>query len=72
MNPGSRNLLRPERRVRDLPRLLEHQVALLRAVEQGEMHAAAVDAEAIEEAIGVCGCQVGGSPQGQPIDELDC
>lgn len=40
MNPGSRNLLRPERRVRDLPRLLEHQVAVPEpvVVAGGEKH----------------------------------
>ena len=70
-DPARIELGRVEGGMRPLARLLPGQRRPLRGVGEGQMHATAIDAEAVEEAIGVRGSAVGGAPESQAVVELD-
>ena len=67
---GRRQLGGVERRVRRLARLLPRQGRALRRMGEGDVHAAAVDAEPLEQVVRVGRRAVRGPPQGQPVVEL--
>ena len=60
---GLGHLSGTERRVLVLVVALEREAADLGAVEEGEVQAGPVDSEAVEEAVGATGAEVGRAPE---------
>ena len=69
--PGLGHLGGAERRVLVLVVALEREAADLGAVEQGEVQPGPVDPEAVEEAVGAAGAEVGRAPERAAVGQRD-